>query len=303
MMTRSPPEGRYFSPLRYPGGKAKLAGVVKRVVETNDLLDAVYVEPYAGGASVALALLLGEYVKRIHINDIDRCIFGFWHSVLNETDALCKLIRDRRVSRAEWSRQKAIHARADREGLLECGFAAFFLNRTNRSGIIASGGMIGGANQTGAWKIDARYNKDELIRRIERIAGFRGRISLHNLDSAELLRGLLPTLPHRTLLYLDPPYYIKGQRRLYANFYDHGDHEEIATMLARSDHRWIVSYDDVKQVRRLYRTFRAVRYQLGYSASEVCAGSEVMFFSDNLIIPRPRPGDRGVLQAFRPRAA
>jgi DNA adenine methylase len=281
--------GRYLSPLRYPGGKAKLASYVQAIVETNGVMDSVYVEPFAGGASVALSLLMEEYVKRIHINDIDRCVYGFWHSVMEETDALCRLIRDRRASVAEWHRQKAVHSQADDASLLECGFAAFFLNRTNRSGVIASGGMIGGTRQTGNWKIDARYNKQELIRRIEAIASFRGRITLHNSDSAELLRSLLPTLPARSFLYLDPPYYVKGQRRLYANFYVHKDHAEVAGILENAKAPWIVSYDDTKEIRALYKKFRSVRYKLGYSANEVCSGAEVMFFSDNLQVPRSRP--------------
>src|SRR6266542_3985338 len=139
--------------------------------------------------------------------------------------------------------------------------------------------MIGGAAQTGRWKLDARYNKTELIRRIESIARFRDRISLHRCDAAKLCKELLPELPDRTLLYLDPPYYVKGQRRLYANFYEHKDHEEIATILSASNRPWVVSYDDVKEIRSLYSGTQSIRYTLGYSACERYAGSEIMYFS------------------------
>lgn len=286
--------GRYVTPLRYPGGKGKLAGLIKSILERNALMDAVYVEPYAGGAGVALSLLLDEYVSRVHINDIDKGVYGFWHSVVNETDALCRLIRDRRVSRAEWHRQKAVINNSEQEDLLACGFATLFLNRTNRSGIIASGGMIGGAAQTGRWKLDARYNKIELVRRIEAIARFRDRISLHRCDAARLLKELLPVLPERTLLYLDPPYYVKGQRRLYANFYEHKDHAEIAKIITASHRPWVVSYDDVKEIRALYSEHQSIRYQLGYSACERYAGSEVMYFSNGLRVPRDVRCRRGV---------
>src|SRR6266542_1389770 len=154
VMSATTAAGRYTSPLRYPGGKGKLAGLIKCVLESNSLMNAVYVEPYAGEAGITVSLLLDEYVSRVHINDIDKSVYGFWHSVLNDTDALCRLIRDRQVSRAEWHRQKAVMNNNMREDLLAYGFATLFLNRTNRSGIIASGGMIGGAAQTGRWKLD-----------------------------------------------------------------------------------------------------------------------------------------------------
>jgi len=279
---------RYYSPLRYPGGKAKLADYVKLLLRENDLLDGHYLEVYAGGASVGLELLLEDWVSRISINDIDRAVHGFWRAVLDETDALCQLIRDQPVTATEWQRQRSIYA-SPTASPLELGFAAFFLNRTNRSGIIASGGMIGGNAQTGRWKLDARYNKQELIHRIERIARYRGRISLTNLDAQRLLAEVLPRLPKKSLVYLDPPYYVKGRRRLYANFYEHGDHAAIAKQMARAKRPWIVSYDAAPEICRLYSRFRSVRYGLGYTARDRYEGEEVMFFSDTLKIPEASP--------------
>jgi len=279
---------RYLTPLRYPGGKAKLANYIKLLLRTNRLGDAHYVEPYAGGASVALALLLGEYVTHVHINDLDRSVFAFWHSVLNETEALCRLIRDTRLSIREWRRQRAIQRRAREIGLLELGFSTFFLNRTNRSGIICSGGVIGGVGQSGEWKLDARFPRAALIARVEAIASYRGRISLHNADAGVLLECLLPDLPRKSLVYLDPPYYVKGRRRLYANFYEHADHAAMATILAEAQRPWIVSYDDVPQVRAIYRGYRHRAYRVSYTARERCRGAEVMFFSNGLMLPAVR---------------
>lgn len=276
---------RYVSPLRYPGGKAKLADFVKAILEQNRLLDGHYVEPYAGGASVALSLLVDEYVSRVHINDLDPAVHAFWHSVLHDTDALCRLIRDKRVSAAEWRRQRAVQETPTTADALALGFSTFFLNRTNRSGIIASGGMIGGNDQSGKWKLDARYNKVALIRRIERIARYRDRISLHCSDALELLKKLIPTLPPKSLLYLDPPYYVKGQRRLYANFYEHADHARVAALVTRAPLPWIVSYDDVPPIRKLYRGFRVIRYHLSYSARDRYDGAEAMFVSAGLRVP------------------
>lgn len=278
---------RYLTPLRYPGGKAKLAPYIAKVLEANGLLGCDYVEPYAGGAGVGLFLLLGGYVERIHINDIDPAISSFWHSVLHETDGLCRLIRNTRVSVAEWRRQRAIQLDSTERSMLERGFAAFFLNRTNRSGIIRSGGMIGGALQQGPWKLNARYNKAELITRIERIARNAERISLHRLDATELLLTVVPRLPRKSFVYLDPPYYVKGKRRLYANYYNHEDHVAIAREVGAIPVSWIVSYDDTPAIRLMYRGFRHREYSQTYTARNRCEGAEVMFFSTNLKIPRP----------------
>ena len=282
------PSKRYFTPLRYPGGKSKLASFVKMLLVENDLVGGHYVEPFAGSASIALSLLFDGCVAHVHVNDLDPGVYAFWHSVLNDTEGLCRLIRNRRVSVAEWHRQREIYRSAkSAESLLARGFSTFFLNRTNRSGIIGSAGMIGGARQHGEWKLDARFNKVELVRRIERIAGYRQQISLYGLDAHKLLGQLMPQVPAKTFIYLDPPYYVKGKRRLYANFYEHEDHAKLAGALAALKVAWIVSYDDALEIRRLYGRFRASTYLLDYTARDRYPGAEIMFFSDRLSIPRP----------------
>jgi DNA adenine methylase len=278
----------YVTPLRYPGGKGKLATFIKRIFDQNDLLDGHYVEPYAGGAAVGLSLLFAEYATHIHINDIDPSVYAFWHSVLHETEQLCRLIRGKRVSMAEWKRQKAIQKRKKEVSLLELGFSTFFLNRANRSGIIKGGGVIGGNKQTGKWKMNARFNKQDLIARIEKIAAFRDRISLYNTDAAKLLKQLAPRLPRKALLYLDPPYFVKGHR-LYANFYRPEDHVTVAMQLAATGRLWIVTYDNAEEIKQIYRQYPKIEYGLNYSARNVYRGAEVMFFSPGLKFPRSEP--------------
>jgi len=282
----SPSAGRYLSPMRYPGGKAKLASYMKLLLSKNNLEGGEYVEVYAGGASVALALLLDGYVSRIHLNDIDPGVHAFWHSVLHDSEALCKLIRNKRVSVAEWDRQKAIYHDVEDQSPVHRGFATFFLNRTNRSGIISSAGMIGGRKQAGDYRLNARYNKKDLIKRIERIADRAHNVELHQLDGAELLTKLVPTLPSRTLVYLDPPYYVKGGRRLYANSYHHDDHCTIAKLIAKSERPWAVSYDNAPEIRRMYSAFRHRTFSLSYTATTRSVGEEILFFSSRLKIPR-----------------
>jgi DNA adenine methylase len=273
----------FLTPLRYPGGKGKLANFMKLVFLENNLLDAPYVEPYAGGAGIALALLFDEFASHIHINDLNQSIFAFWHSVLNETDALCRLIHDTPATMREWENQQAIQQHADQVATLELGFSTFFLNRTNRSGIL-TGGVIGGKNQDGPYKLDARLNRDNLESRIQRIARFRDRISIYNMDAAQFIRTILLGISHNALVYLDPPYYMKGQG-LYENYYEHNDHLEIARLAAQIPQHWIVSYDNALQIQSMYSVNRQITYNLSYSAGDRYSGSEVMFFSDGVVIP------------------
>jgi len=275
----------HFTPLRYPGGKSKLAEYVKEVIRTNQLYDGDYVEPYAGGAGIALELLFQGYVTTIHINDLSQPVYSFWKSVLNDTDELCRLVKNTKLSVASWDRQKRIFSNPRDYSYTQLGFATFFLNRTNRSGIL-NGGVIGGRDQTGPWKIDARYNAEELIFRIESIAKMKRHIKLTRKDALALLQIGLKKWPKKTLIYLDPPYFEQG-RELYYDYYQRDDHGILAKFIAAkmSGRHWLVSYDNVSPIKTLYSSFRSVVYNVGYSAREARVGKEVMFFSPKMEIP------------------
>jgi DNA adenine methylase len=194
----------YYTPLRYPGGKRRLAKVIMRLIEANDLRDIHYAEPYAGGASIALALLFGEYASVIHINDLSRPVYAFWYMVLNDCEALCRRIERVDVTMSEWRRQRAIYERRETADIDDLGFAAFFLNRTNRSGII-NGGVIGGQQQDGDWTLDARFNRTELIQRIRRIARYNTRIRLYQLDALDFTNRVVSQFGRNSLSFYDPP--------------------------------------------------------------------------------------------------
>ena len=179
---------QFNTPLRYPGGKGRLAQFVADLIEANGLSGCHYVEPYAGGAGIAISLLYLEYASHVHLNDLNRSVYAVWRSVLDEPDALCRLVRDTPITMEEWHKQRSVQ-KAEQASTLELGFSTFFLNRTNRSGIIQAG-VIGGKNQTGTWKIDARFNKAELARRIEKIARHKPRISLYNKDSVDFVNEI-----------------------------------------------------------------------------------------------------------------
>lgn len=280
--------GRY-SPLRYPGGKGKIAKFVCDIIRQNGLSDGRYVEPYAGGAAIAWELLITGVVRRVSINDISRPVFAFWNSVLNRTDDLCRMIEDRPITVDEWDIWKDVFRNHHTADELQLGFAFFFLNRTNRSGIL-NGGIIGGREQKGAWKIDARYNKAALIERIRKIASLRSRIELTNMDAVSLLAEKGESWKGNCLVYIDPPYFKKGHY-LYHDAYGPKDHADIAAAVeGLSGVNWLVSYDDVRPIHDLYQNAPWLQYTLNYSARYASRGREAMFFSDGLLVPEvPKP--------------
>lgn len=280
---------KFYSPLRYPGGKNKLAKFVALVCEKNNI-SGHYVEPYAGGASVALYLLINGYVKEITINDFDRSIYAFWHSVLNNTEKFCKMIDSADMTLEYWLKQRAVQQSKEKAGLLELGFSTFFLNRTNRSGVI-NGGVIGGIEQKGNYKMDCRFNKKELIERVRLIAKQKKSIHLENLDALELIKKIeKETKSKNVIFYFDPPYFLKGQS-LYMNAYGHDDHEAVSTAIKKiKNAKWIVSYDNVPQIQILYKGIKKINYSFVHVAYAPREGKEVLFFSDGLVaIPNGNP--------------
>ncbi|MFO3672596.1 DNA adenine methylase [Pseudomonas protegens] len=275
---------RVFStPLRYPGGKGKFAHFIKQVFEANELLDGHYIEPYAGGAGVALELLFHEYASTIHINDFDPAVYAFWDSAVSNTEELCKTIFDTAVTMDNWHHYKSVMNQPENYSAIELAMATFFLNRTNRSGILKAG-VIGGKDQAGKWKLDVRFNKEDLVKRIELIGRYKNRIKVYNLDAAALLTTIVPTIPQKSLMYLDPPYYVKGSG-LYRNFYSHDDHARIAEVLKEVEIPWIVSYDNVPEIKDIYSTYRQDEYFLSYTAQQKKKGSEVMIYGPSIKAP------------------
>lgn len=244
-----------------------------------------YLEPYAGGAGVALELLFHGHACHVHINDLDPAVHAFWWAVTKETTALLQLLENTPITLEQWFKWRTILRGEADATPVERGFATLFMNRTNRSGIL-KGGVIGGLAQSGDYKLDARFKKDVIAKRIERIASHADRISVHCEDALTLLRNCESLLPKKSLIYLDPPYYVKG-RGLYRNYYAHEDHLAIAKKLQSLSFSrpWVVSYDNAAEIREMYQLSQGLSYGLNYSAQKRYVGNELMFFSRNLSIP------------------
>lgn len=275
---------RLSSPLRYPGGKSCLYDLAAQILRLNRLERAHYAEPYAGGAGLALSLLFNGHVSEIHINDVDRSIWAFWNSVLFETDELVALISETPIDINSWSQQRSIILNPDEYNNLQLGFATFFLNRTNRSGIIKGAGVIGGLNQTGNYKIDCRFNREDLVRRIRRIAKYRSRIHLHRLDALDFMEVAETQLPLRAFFCIDPPYFNKGSS-LYTSHYDPEDHLAVSQSVLGLERPWVLTYDNTPEISHLYKTRRQFGFDVNYSIQTKRVGTELLVASKGLKLP------------------
>ncbi|MBU4347167.1 DNA adenine methylase [Patescibacteria group bacterium] len=281
MKIKIKPQRKYhFSPLRYPGGKTSLLPFFDDILKKNCLYKGIFIEPYAGGAGSALSLLLLEKVENIVINDFDPAIYAFWKSLIFHSDKFISKIKRIEINVEEWREQKKIYSNK-KSSEFKLGFATFFLNRTNQSGII-EGGPIGGVSQEGKWKIDARFNKDKLIEKIKKISLYKDRITVLNMDGIKLASKYAKK--KNVLIYLDPPYYMKGSL-LYLNHYNEKNHLELANFLNKNKNlNWILTYDNVKQIKQLYTKRRSKKFSINYSANKNIKGLEIMIFSDKIKI-------------------
>lgn len=275
---------RSSSPLRYPGGKSCLYDLVGHILRLNRLERAHYAEPYAGGAGLALSLLFNGHVSEIHLNDVDRSIWSFWHSVLFSSDELATLIAKTPVTIDSWLKQRAVCLNPDDYDNLALGFATFFLNRTNRSGIIKGAGVIGGLDQSGNYKIDCRFNRDDLIRRIRRIAKYRSRIHLHRLDALEFIDVADAQLPARSFFCIDPPYFNKGSS-LYTSYYVPEDHLAVSQSVLGLQRPWVLTYDNTPEISHLYKARRQFGFDVNYSVQTKRVGTELLVASKGLKLP------------------
>lgn len=268
---------RSISPLRYPGGKASIYDMTRDVIISHDMELCQYAEPYAGGCGLALKLLTNNLVDELHINDIDRSIASLWTCIIEQPEELSQLISIAKLDMEEWYKQKKVQSVKENMDPLELAFSTLYLNRTNRSGIIKAG-VIGGKKQDGVYKMDCRFNKSALIKKIHQIAKIKDKIHVYNLDAIDFIEKLEGLKLPKPLLMVDPPYYNKGQS-LYTNFYNHEDHTFISKKLAQTNLPWLLTYDNTPEISELYKDFTQYEFDINYSAAKKRVGRELFVTS------------------------
>ena len=272
------------SPLRYPGGKGRVAPMAYELIKSFSPAITTYYEPFCGGAGVALYLLTNDLVEHIAINDFDRAIYSFWRAVFSDTDKLIKMIEDTPITISEWRKQKNVYLSSSRYSV-EFAFATLFLNRTNRSGIL-SAGPIGGYKQQGEWKLHARYNKDNIIDRISKLSTYKRRVKVNNMDIRRYIRS--QKFDERSFIFFDPPY-VNNAKRLYKNALELTDHTEIAKAIKNIPNaKWIITYDDTELVRSLYSDCHVTLFPIQYSAANKRKEHELLILQESSVCKKIR---------------
>ena len=263
-----------FSPLRYPGGKGQMYDTIVQILQDNHLENCNYIEPFAGGAGVALKLLSNGIVKSITLNDFDLSIYAFWYSILYDTERFIRKIITVEINMQEWKKQRIIQLEKENVPLFDLGFSTFFLNRTNRSGII-KGGVIGGKNQDSFYKMDCRFNKKRLIALIEKISTLKDKITIYNLDAEDFI---IQVKQKNSFYFIDPPYFCKG-KQLYTNFFKPEDHLSLFKTIQKNlkNRSWIVTYDKCDEIYQIYKKQKYRIMSLNYSAQNKKKAEEYMF--------------------------
>lgn len=277
-----------ISPLRYPGGKAKMYKEIITLFIKNNISKPIYIEPFAGGCGLALKLLKNKLVRKLILNDIDKSIYSFWYSVLNYNSDFCKMIEVAEITLNSREKQKEIQSHKNKininnkDDILLLGFSTFYLNRVNRSGII-KGGVMGGNQQNGNYKMNCRFNKKGLIDRIEEIGSYHDRITFYNLDAIKFIDKIVTKQKREVFVFFDPPYYKKGSE-LYTNFYNHQNHLDLSAEITNMKETWIITYDNCDEIKNMYRNFKIDEFNINYSLQEKKKEKEIMIFCNKLVI-------------------
>lgn len=275
-----------YTPLRYPGGKSKIYSYMHTFVNQYYEKPPIYAEAFAGGFGLGMKLLLQNIVSEVYINDIDICIYSFWKSIItpNSYQRFIKLIQDTPVGIENYLIQREIYRHPEIHSQIEIGFATFYLNRCNRSGILTAN-PIGGINQTGKYKMDCRFNKERLLKLIETIYNHRNQIHVTNLDAIEFLKQLDDRRTN-VLFNLDPPYVSAGPT-LYKNNFSDDEHIALANHVHHLNNHWIMTYDNHDLIRDCYKDCLVREYSIKYSLEDKRDEVELIIY-DNAFVNPPR---------------
>jgi DNA adenine methylase len=267
-----------LSPLRYPGGKRRLMPYVAAALEENRLQPDLFVEPFAGGASVALELLATARVRRIGLAERDPYVASFWHTVFFDSEWLCRQVEQVDVTLKTWQRMKSTRFRSKRAQALAC----LFLNRTSFNGTLHDhAGPIGGQKQAGDYKLDCRFPRARLVRRIRTCAALAEGDSVafvREADALDVIRDARRGFGHENVfLYLDPPFWGKASR-LYRFSFTVADHTRLANALRHLRVPYLLSYDAAPEIEQLYSGNGSLqqRVELLYTATQRTAEQELV---------------------------
>ena len=257
-----------YSPLRYPGSKRKLCNYLGRVLTHNDLRPQILVEPFVGGGSVFLNFLSINEGSEAIIADKDELVYSFWKVLFTEPSHLINFVKKVKVNLENFEKYKYISSHTHEFNRKKLAETCLFLNRTSFSGILDdSAGPIGGREQKSLYKIDCRFGRENLIKKIKRISIFKNRVTVLSYSWEDTLKYVSGKDKYRNvslLFYFDPPFYEKADK-LYRHHFDSASHKNLRDKLMKLKQSWILSYDRAKEIQHLYSTFGRINVSMPYS--------------------------------------
>lgn len=292
---------RWISPLRYPGGKARMTQWLLGVLDNNRCtrMDAeIWVEPFAGGAGAGLTALENGTVSETWLVEAHPAVAAFWQSVVEDNEAMARRIEAVVPTLALFEEaREMVAAGLTGEGVnrLDLGVAAFIVNRCSRSGMVLPNvGPIGGKSQTGRYTIAARWNGPSLAERLRRIGLYGSKLKIITGDGIEHLEHLPGSgIEDEMFLFVDPPYIGVGNR-LYAQGMQKSDHDRLAAALKALPF-WVLTYDAHPDVLGLYppEDHQVMEFEIPHSINQSHIGSEYLVAPLGVEIPLTHPLGKG----------
>jgi DNA adenine methylase len=299
MTSSRTPSSRYASPLRYPGGKARMAPWLTDTFEALlwPMDVEIWLEPFGGGAGAALTALASGRVPEAWIVEANPALAAFWTTVMNDGPAMADRV-ERTVPTLgmfQDSRQTVAAALdGERIDTFKLGLAAFILNRCSRSGmILPSVGPIGGKAQTGLHTVAARFNAAALADRIRTVHALGDRFKVFAGDGISFLEDLPASgVQDEVFCFVDPPYIGVGND-LYAIGMDDDLHQRLANALNRLTAPWLLTYDAHPQIPQLYPDSQVLEFDIPHTAGSSRVGTEYLVLGPGMGAPETNPLGKG----------
>ncbi len=252
--TENAPAREFKSPLRYPGGKQKAIDLISSKFPQKV---GEYREPMVGGGSVYFRARSMRLARTYWINDLFEELVSFWKICQNPQlcDQLTNELEILRQSFASADEIKEYFLAARKEKCdneFRIAELFFFFNRVTFSGTTRAGGFSSAASIK-------RFTASS-IQRLQSLPSALEDTRISQLDFEELISA-----PGKDVfLFLDPPYYtatrLYGKNGSLHNF----DHERLSAALRKTRHRFLITYDDCAELRKLYSWAKIEEWQLQY---------------------------------------
>lgn len=261
------------SPLRYPGGKTRACKLIHDVILQNfNITDFdTVLSPFFGGGSFEF-YLQNKYGLNLIVNDKFTPLYNFWNQAKLNKNILCEELRKiKSVSKQQFIdyRKSIMNLNDD---ILQQSIQYFIINRCSFSGATLSGGFSEEASHK-------RFTLSS-INKIESL-DFTN-IKIFNDDFYDFITGFEELhSQNKSLLFVDPPYYLESKSKLYGNNGDmhEGFNHNLLFDLLNTKKNWILTYNNCEYIKNMYKNYRIIDVNWSYGMNTSKVSSEIIIIS------------------------